>query len=205
MQYDKTKIFNLAMFALLLSKRITNADTDQSTEAEKLRVLWDTALESFLQEADLDETSTTVKLVLIAENPNDKWNYAYQYPSNCAFLRRIESGNVRDTKDSMVLRAVGVYNGKKVIYTNKELAYAEIVTEDFLVVLSANSAQALAYKLAMLALPLITNASDPVALSKSIEMRYNMFKGLAQQKDARENYRPDSDEEASDISRARLE
>ena len=193
------------MFALLLSKRITNADTDQSVEAENLRTLWDTALEAFLQEADLDETSTTVKLTLLAENPNDKWNYAYLYPSNCAFFRRIESGLVRDTKDSMVLKAVGVLNGKKVIYTNKEQAYAEIVTEDFLVVLSANSAQALAHKLAWYALPLITNASDPVALSKSIESRYNLFKSLAQEKDARENYRPDSDEEVSDISRARLE
>lgn len=205
MQYDKTRIFNLTLVALLLSKRVTNADTDKSTEADNLRTMWDTAVESFLEECDLNETSTTVKLVLVAENPNDKWLYAYAYPSDCAFFRRIDSGRVRDTRNTQIFKVTGVYNGKKVIFTNKQDAYAEIITTDFLVGLSANSAQALAHKLGWYAAPLIVSSTDPTGLSKTLETRYNLFKSLAEQKDARENDNPQLLEEESDIAQARLE
>ncbi len=203
--YNKTKIFNLALNALLLNKQISNADTDQTAEAANLRMLWDTAVESFLEECDLNETSTTVLLTLVAQNPNDKWLYAYKYPDKCAFLRRIDSGYLKDNEDTLVLKQVGVLDGEKVILTNKQNAYAEIVTsDDFMVGLSANAAQALAHKLAWFSTPLIANSTDPSALANRIQKNYELFKSLAEKKDAKENYLPDQPEDESDTSRARL-
>ena len=98
--FDKTKIFNLALAALSLQKRISNADTDSSTEALTLNVYWDLAFNSALQEMDLDSTSTSKALELVEENPNEYWSKAYLYPTDCVLLRRIKTGNLTDDEES---------------------------------------------------------------------------------------------------------
>ena len=204
--FNKTKIFNLALNALLLTKEVTNADTDDSTEAGTLRKLWDVAVGSFLEESNLDEISETVKLVLVANNPNSKWLYAYRYPTDCVYLRRIDTELIKDSKTTQVIRKTGKYNGEKVIFTNKEAAYAEVIRteEEFLECLSNNAALALAHKLAYLSTPLIAQSTDPSKLKKSLDDEYQKFKSLAEAKDFKENFNYDTPEEESEISQARM-
>lgn len=164
--FDKTKIFNLALAALSLQKRISNADTDSSTEALTLNVYWDLAFNSALQEMDLDSTSTSKALELVEENPNEYWSKAYLYPTDCVLLRRIKTGNLTDDEESKEDLRVEIYEGQKVIMTNKDAAEIEYISKDVpFSTLTAEAAHFISLRLAKLAIPLVagTNKKDVLA------------------------------------------
>ena len=96
MSYSKVQIYNLALGALLLSRRIIDVDTDTTNECKILTLHYATALAATLADLDLDSTSTQAAANLVEEQPNDLWAYSYDYPSDCAFLRRIQSGATVD-------------------------------------------------------------------------------------------------------------
>lgn len=201
--YSKAKIFNLALGALLLTKKISDTQTDTSTENQVLNIHWDTAFQTALEEMDLDGTSSQKSLELIEEDPTDLWQFAYKYPSNCSFLRRIQNSCLKDTESNQIQRRVAIHNDKKVIFTNQEVAVVEYIPNDFnLAWLSASAGLCIAYKLAILSAPLITGkgAND---LRKTVQAMYGLARSNAQEHDRLENANFETDNEKSGFVEAR--
>lgn len=202
--YTKAKIYNLALGALLLTKRVADVNTDPSTEVQTLNVHYDTALRSTLADLDLDGTSCQQVLELVETNPNPFWQYSYKYPTNCSFFRRIQSTVLKDNRSTQIPRRVAVLNNIKVILTNHPDAVGEYIPHDLnLSVLSASAGLAIAHKLAMLAAPLVAgkNASN---IMKLIQSNYMLAKAEAQELDRLENANFDDDEITSEFVETRL-
>lgn len=207
--YTKAKIFNLALGALLLQRQVANADTDQSNEAKVLNQHWDVAFRSTLEDLDLDSCSQPSPLELMVTfdlnaSPTPQWLYAYKYPSNCAFFRRINSTARVDCRTTHIPKRVGLYNGSKVIFTDEINAVAEIIPTDLsLTVLSATAGLCIAYRLALLAAPLATG-KGAAKLVEQIGKNYVVTKAEAQAQDERENFVFEDESVTSEFVNARL-
>lgn len=202
--HTKAGIFNLALNALLLRKRITDTVNDKSNENLVLNANWEIAFNATLEDLDLDSTSTSIVLELIAEDPTTRWSYAYAYPDDCAFLRRIETAFHSDTKRTHIEKRIGIYESEKVIFTNEANAVAEYIsTEVPLTSLSATVGLAMAYRLAMLSAPLITGKGAK-GLIENIQETYKQTKSEAQEQDRNENFNFRDEEEESEFVAERL-
>jgi len=190
--FTKAQIYNLALGALLLQRRITDTETDTSNECRVLNTHWDAAFALSLQDMDLDSTSTQVTLELLEDmsesvDATKQWNYGYQYPTDCMFLRRIQSGAVTDNRYTHIAKRVQIYMGERMIMTNQVEAVAEYISNEISVEhLSAPAGMAVAYKLASMAAPLATGKGAAKLIS-SIEQKYILSKAEAQSLDQREN------------------
>lgn len=186
--HSKAKIFNLALGALLLSRRIIDAEADTSNEAKVLQLNWDVAFSATLEDLDLDSTSTQANLALQIENPNNLWLYAYKYPSDCAFFRRIQSCNVSDNRESHIPKRVAMIGSQKVILTNEYAAIGEYISSDISIEsLSATAGLCVALRLASMSAPLVTGKGAR-ALIEGIDKKYVTTKAEAQELDRRENF-----------------
>lgn len=202
--FTKAKIFNLALGALLLQRQVSNADTDKSNEATVLRNHYDVAFRGTLEDLDLDSTSTQAALELVEEDPNDLWDFAYKYPNNCAFLRRLQSSVTTDNRTTHIPKRVAIHDDKKVILTNQEDAIAEFIPLDVpLNSLSATVGLCIAYRLAVLSAPLATGKGAAKLIS-DIEKKYVAAKADAQSQDKRENFNFEEDEVISEFVETRL-
>lgn len=205
MSYTKAEIYNLTLSALLLARQVVNVETDKSTEVNVLNTHWETALKSTLKDLDLDSLSTPITLELIEELDEGPWTYVYKYPTNCALLRRIESGYLTDNSRTHISKRVGLHEGKKVIFTNEADAVAECIPNDVpLSALSPMAAMAVAYKLAMLSTPLVVGKGSRT-LKEDIKKDYLIAKAEAQEDDALENFNYEGDDVRSEFVTARLE
>lgn len=205
--YTKAAIYNLALGALLLSRQIANPETDTSNECKVLNTHFNSAFWSALEEMDLDATSGDKILELIETYPEDypNWGFVYKYPSTCLFFRRIKSCATMDDRSTHIPKLVRTRDGQKVILTNKIDAVAEIIPNDFpITALTANAGLAVASKLAVLSSPLIVG-KGAARLKKEIEESYIMYKSLAQQVDARENWNFEDESVLSEFVHSRLE
>ena len=203
--YSKAQIFNLALGALLLNRRIINTDTDTSNERAVLNTHYDTAFRATLEDLDLDSTSTQADLELIEETPTDHWTYAYKYPSNCALLRRIQSGSIMDNRSSHIPKRVAIHDGAKVIFTNQAQAIAEYISDEVpLSTLSATAGLCVAYRLALMSAPLVTG-KGAAKLIDSIQKQYVITKAEAQEQDRRENFNFEDDTTQSEFVEARVD
>lgn len=206
MSFTKTKIYNLAFSALLLARQISNVDSDTTTnEVRILNQFYDDALSQTLTDMDLDCLSEEVTLELL-ENLNDggPWAFVYKYPTRCAFLRRIKSCAIIDNAATAISKRVGIHNGQKAIFTNQDLAVAEIIPSDApLAAFPPSAGWAVAYHLAFLAAPLLTGKGAK-ALAESVWQRYNLAVTSAQEQDKLENFNYDSAYERSEFVRVRL-
>jgi hypothetical protein len=191
--YTKAQIFNLALGALLLQRRITDTETDNTNECRVLNTHWDAAFALALQEMDLDSTSTQVTLELLEDmsestDPTKQWNYGYQYPTDCMFLRRIQSTAIIDDRYSHIPKRVMIYMGERMIMTNQVEAVAEYISNEIEIDhLSAPAGMAVAYKLASMSAPLVVGKGS-AKLIESIEKKYVISKAEAQALDQRENF-----------------
>lgn len=205
MSFTKTKIYNLALSAMLLSRQIIDTETDIVTnEVRVLNQFWEDAFTSTLQELDLDSLSEEIPLELITSLDDENWKYVYKYPLRCAFLRRIKSCSIIDRRSTHIPKKLGLYQGQKVIYTNEYQAISECVPNDVsLDLLSSPAGFALAHKLAFLATPLIVGkgAKD---LRKEIYQSYVLFLNDAQELDKLENFSYDPEYTRSEFVEARL-
>ncbi|MFM6930150.1 MAG: hypothetical protein ACKOX6_16890 [Bdellovibrio sp.] len=203
--YSKADIFNLALGALLLNKKIINPDDDKSPECQVLNTHFNSAFLTTLQDMDLDSTSTQKDLELLEEDPNSLWKFAYKYPSDCAFFRRIQNGYVTDRRSNQIKRRVAIHDGKKVIFTNQECAVAEYISSKISIeVLSPNAGLAVAYQLAILSAPLVAGKGAG-NLRKEIEGRYGRILMQAKQQDKLENANFEEEDFMSEFVEARLE
>jgi hypothetical protein len=87
---SKTEICNMAL-KHLAQKTVDNVDTENSAEAISCRTFYDIAVESLLRFAEWPFATTEADLGLIEEDPNEQWQFSYQYPAEC--LRFIEMVN----------------------------------------------------------------------------------------------------------------
>lgn len=206
MAFTKTKIYSLALSHLLLSRQVSDVDTDTTTnEVRVLNTFWEDAFNTTLQDLDLDSTSETVTLELLEKLDNNAWNLAYKYPTDCNFFRRIESCVTKDNRRTHIPKRVGVLNGEKVIYTNEEEAVAEIIPKNIqLEHLETNAGLAISYMLAFLAAPLIVG-KGAAKLKGEIYQMYLSFKDKAQEIDERENFNYDPAIVTSEFVSARME
>ena len=196
---SKESIFNLALSALLLQRQVTNATTDKSNEANVLRANFDSAFRRTLQDLDLDSTSTIAPLAITAEQPIDQWAYAYTYPADCAFFRRIESGVQRDNRYTHIEKRVGIFGGVKVIFCNEPNAYAQYVSSTTpLTSLSASVELAVALNLAIMSTPLIVGKGART-LMEQLMQRYLMAKLDCQEQDRNESFSYSTDDEESEF------
>lgn len=212
--YTQATIYNLALQALLLTREIINPATDKSNEAKVLNQLWPIAFKTSLMDMNLDSTATQTDLELLHDFTTDPiningrqgpvWKYAYKYPDNCAFFRRIVSCNVIDDKSTHHPKRVLIWNNKKTIFANEQYAIGEMIQINFpLQTLSAPAGQAMAYYLAMMSAPLIVGKGAK-ALRESIEKMYAMLKAIAQEQDANESFSFQRDENMSEFVKTRL-
>lgn len=185
----KPKIFNLALSALLLARQVSDTETDiVSNEVRVLNQFYDDALTSTLQELDLDRLSESIPLELVEELEDGPWRYAYKYPTRCAFLRRIVSCAITDTRDTFVAKAVKLHNGQLAIFTNEYAAIAECIPKDVsLAALNVPAVHAVANYLAFLSAPLLTGKGAK-NLRESIFQTYQLMLSNAQELDKLENF-----------------
>lgn len=207
--YSKADIFNLALGALLLQRKVTDPDTDKSNENNVLLTHYETALYSALADMDLDSTSTTDTLELVETDPNSMWSYSYKYPTNCVKLRRVIPPSTlvecrRDNSWTQVRRRVEIRGGQKVILTDQQEADIEFIPKDVpLSSLTANGGLAVAYKLASLAAPLIVGKGAG-KLREDILKMYSFYVTEAKQNDKEENAELTHEWEESDMVMTRL-
>ena len=203
---SKTKIYNLALSALLLSREVIDADTDKSNEVKVLNQFYDIALDATLEDLDLDSTSQQVSLELLASLSDDDipWDFVYKYPSNCAFLRRLVSGCEIDSRSTHVSKQVKLYEGQKAIYTNEQNAKAEYIPRDLVLSeLNSMTILAIAQKLAYLSVPLLVGKGGKT-LRKEVMEVYGMYKLEAQEIDKLENFNYYADQVHSEWVEARM-
>lgn len=203
MVYTKVQIYNLALGALLLTRRVNDLDADQSTEAKVLNTHWDVAFSSTLEDLDLDATSSLKTLEFSVANPTTQWLYGYKYPTDCAFMRRIVSSVLKDTRSTQIPRRIATINGNKLILCNEDSAVAEYISTDVpLSSLSANAGLAVAYKLAMLSSALIAGKGAN-KVKEDISKMYLLARSDAQEHDRQENANFDDDATISEFVEAR--
>jgi len=203
--YSKADIFNLTLGALLLSRQITDTETETSNEARVLRTHYNSAFATALQDMDLDSTASQVDLALIEEDPNELWKYAYRYPTDCAFFRRLQSCVITDDRTTHILKQIRMHEGEKAILTNEENAIAEYISTSVPIgSLSPAAGLAVAYRLAIMSAPLVTG-KGAAALIKSLEEKYAKIKAEAQSYDKQENFKYNPEWVDSEFVRARIE
>jgi len=205
MSFTKVKAFNLALSNLLLSRQVSDTETDTTTnEVRVLRLHWDDALTSALADLDLDTTAEQKSLELITELTEGPWKYVYRYPQYCVLFRKIVSCAVKDTSDTFIPKQVGVYNGEKVIFTNQYAAKGEFISSNLsLALLNSHAGQAVALKLAILSAPLNVGKGAKT-LKESLEIQYRVAINEARNLDKLENYTYDDPRISSEYVAARM-
>lgn len=213
--FTKAVFYNLALQALLLNRQVINPNVEKSNEVKVLNSIWDVAFMSALADMDLDSTSTQSQLQLmhnftldappVNNQPRFPWDYAYGYPSNCAFFRRIVSCQVMDDKQTHHPKRVMIWQSKKVIMTSEPYAIGEFIQKDFpMATLSAPAGQTIALRLAYHAAPLIVGKGART-LRDQIKRDYIISKAEAQALDERESFSFQTDANMSEFVKVRLE
>jgi hypothetical protein len=150
---SKTSICNLAISHLGIDKEIGNVETENSAEARACRRFYEDVLKMTLRDYEWPFASKIAELSLIEEEPNDEWDYSYQYPSDCLMARKILSGIRNDTEDTKVVYELAYGDSGQVIFTDQdeaELKYTVYVDEpnryppDFIMAFSLYLASAIA-------------------------------------------------------------
>jgi hypothetical protein len=173
---SQVDICNLALIHLGV-KSILSID-EASTQAQKLKALWPTSLDSVLRDHPWNFATRTDSLAQISGETLLNWNYVYQYPSNCVFLRKVLNsstveGHPEDFKE--VLSSLNT----KAIAANIQPAYAEYtarVTDTSL--FDAHFVKLLSYHLGATAAQSLTGKLD---LAEKLMGIYGSVLGRAQQ------------------------
>lgn len=212
--FTKAKFFNLALQALLLNRQIIDTTSDRSNENKAMLENYDLALNAALFDMDLDSTASQKTLELVHDftvdpppnnsAPGPLWNYAYKYPSNCAFFRRVVTCNVVDDKSTHEPKRILIWNGKKTIFANAQNAIGEYIATDFPIqTLTAPAGLTIALRLAYMTAPLIVGKGAKSLMSE-IAQRYAASKAEAQGLDERESFSFQEDSNLSEFVKVRM-
>lgn len=174
MTTTRTDIANMAISHIGYGKEIGDLDLENSEEASVCRRFYDTARSSTLRDFPWPFAMITVGLNLIEESPNSEWDYSYRYPNDCLYIRRILSGNKRESRDDKVAYKIGKDESGLIIYTdyaNAEIEYTQDITDPNF--FTAEFSFALSLRLGSYISSRLTKG-DPFSLRKSIMEFYSM-------------------------------
>lgn len=125
---SRTQIVNIALMRIGVSQTIANLDTENSREALSARLLFDDEVRFVLRDFPWPFATAYATLGLVdgaADDPaNRDWTFAYRYPSDCLFVRRIVTENGRNDTAPPPYR-IGRDTQGKLLYTNEEDAQIE--------------------------------------------------------------------------------
>jgi hypothetical protein len=145
---SKTSIANMALGHIGVSQTITNIDTERSQQALQCRIYYDQAVQFCLESFPWPFATAYRMLALVAEEPVADWTYAYRYPSDCCYVRRVATSLGRTDRHPPPFH-IGQDEQGAIIFTNEEDAQIEYTanitnTARF----SAKFIEALSWKLA---------------------------------------------------------
>lgn len=126
---SRTQICNLALAKIGVTKQMANVDLDQSREAILGRTLIDQEITEVLRDFPWPFATAYASLALVAGSAsvqaNHDWRYAYRYPSDCMFARRIVVPGVGRRDATPPPFRVGRDGAGRMIFTNCEQAQLE--------------------------------------------------------------------------------
>lgn len=132
---SKTQIGNLALTCMGVSKPVANIDTENSLEARTLKQHFDTQRDFVLRDFPWPFASAYATLGLVAGSSdapaNNEYTFAYRYPSDCLFARRLTLPGGRLSTIKIPFQ-VGRDSQGRLIYTDQEdaeLKYTVAITE----------------------------------------------------------------------------
>jgi hypothetical protein len=166
-----TLIANLALGHVGSSVTIANMLTEKSTEALNCRRFFDLARQSALEDYPWPEATGYATLALVALNPNTDWAFAYRYPTDCVFVRRILTSAGRLETEPPAFR-IGRDAQGKLIFTNwpnavVEFTFDVVEASEF----SASLVEAISWKLAELIAPATSRIKDMAAQCRAVYER----------------------------------
>ena len=130
MASSKVGIVNIALSHLSIGKTVAVLQTEKSEEAITARLFYDLALEATLRDFPWPFATRISALALVAEEPNDEWNFSYRYPTDCLEIRRILSGMKNDTRQSRTPYRILSDGQGSLVYTDYENAEIEYTVRD---------------------------------------------------------------------------
>jgi hypothetical protein len=124
---SKTEISNIALSHLGVGKEIANLDNEKSQEAAACRRFFDEARNATLRAFAWPFATKFEALALVADPPTEtsEWGLSYRYPSDCACLRRIQSGIRNETPQTRIPYKLGRDSQGELIYTDEPDAKVE--------------------------------------------------------------------------------
>lgn len=180
MASSNTEICNLALGHLGIGKSIVSLDTERSEEANSCRRFYDLALERSLRDFNWPFSKRLATLALVSENPNEEYDFAYRYPTQCVKIHRILSGSRNDSRQTRVHFTIGSDSSGQLIYTDQPDAvvwysYLETDPDKY----TPDFVMALSYLIAHYVAPALT-AGDPFKMGERAFQQYAMEISRAQ-------------------------
>ncbi len=172
MTISKTTICNRALHFIGIGEEIASIN-ERSAEAEACRQFYDDALDEVLREWPWPFARRQVTLAITNATDadgeyvaySDEFFYAYRYPPECVYARRIVSGTVPDTSESLVRYQIASDSSGRLILCNQadaQLEYTASITDTSL--FHPDFAMAVSYRIATYIGPRL--AEDPAKASQ---------------------------------------
>lgn len=137
-QTSVADICNQALGYIGVGDEITDLDTESSKEARACRRFYTQTRDEVLRDFPWPRFMRTVALTLVAEDPNEQWDYSYRMPADVANLIRVmvEDSARQVTSASRIPYEIGQDNTGQLIFCDYEdaiLKYtkAETNTEQY--------------------------------------------------------------------------
>lgn len=128
MPTSKTRIVNVALGRIGVSKQISDVDTENSELARLARSFFEDDLAYVIRDFPWPFLRKFGALNLVdgaQDDPvNYDWVYSYRYPDDCAYFRRITREGMRNDPTPPPF-VIGSDDQGRLIYTNEELAFGE--------------------------------------------------------------------------------
>ena len=120
MAFTKTQVCNMALAHLATSAISGDVDTSDRDEANTLNLFWQPAQEYMLELYRPDLANKYATLTLVESNPNDDWDYSYQYPSDCVFFKGFVTGvpDGMSPINDQIMWETSSDNTQRLIFTN---------------------------------------------------------------------------------------
>jgi hypothetical protein len=178
---SKTRILNLALIDLGISKLVANLDTEASKEAILGRLIFPVEVDYVLRDFPWNFAKRYAKPGLVAGSPttpaNRHWAFAYRYPSDCLFVRSVISPMGRQATTPIPF-AMGSDAEGELIFTDlpeAEIEYTANVTDPER--WDAMFVQALHWRLAAHLAPALTRVEG---LARSALQMYELEKSRSE-------------------------
>jgi hypothetical protein len=127
---SKTQIANQALIAIGVTAQIANLETETSKEAIAIRLIFEDEVDFVLRDFPWPFATAYASLGLVTDDPNNDWDYAYRYPSDAVFVRRIATTLGRDNSEPPPYR-IGRDDEGRLIYSDEVNANIEYTSRIF--------------------------------------------------------------------------